>query len=475
MLERPHSVPTEVSRFSIASLLQRHISEVWIRFLLAIAGLVLAFSAALFSTVSRESGDLWATFILAGTALLLASVVGLTTVPYLARRVAVARVREVFDYDVTRGGIAYCVLAILIGVAAMNSGNNLLYIVLSAMLAAIIVSGFASAVVLHELDLELRLPEHVFAGRQVSGRIVLRNHRRRIPSLSVSVVPAKTRTGARVWRWQQEVFTFPPGSKTRRPWFQLPDRALRRIPAEVPPPAILTGAAYFAYIPPAAEVSAELALCFPRRGRYAQEALSLATRFPFALFKKTRSVPLAREIVVYPSVEATDELFDILPLITGEFETFLRGRGYNLYRIREYMPEDSARHIDWKATAKSGSPKVREFTREDERKLRIIFDNPSPGQVSEAAYEKAVQLAASLAWHFSSEGSEMTFASQEYECSPDVYGFLEHLASIEPRTSNSLVDEAHVFGDYNLVLTTRPRGTIPTALWACSYFIFLTA
>jgi uncharacterized protein (DUF58 family) len=475
MFEAPHSVPTQDSRFSIARLLQRHISEVWIRFLLAIAGLVLAFSAALFSTVSRESGDMWATFILASTALLLATVVGLTTVPYLARRVAVAPVREVFDYDVTRGGIAYCVLAILIGVAAMNSGNNLLYIVLSAMLAAIIASGFASAVVLHELDLELRLPEHVFAGRQVSGRILLRNHRKRIPSFSVSVVPAKARKGARVWRWQDEVFTFPPGRKTRQPWFQLPDRALRRVPAEVLPPAILNGAAYFAYVPPASEVSAELALCFPRRGRYAQEALGLATRFPFALFKKTRSVPLAREIVVYPSVEATDEFFDVLPLITGEFETFLRGRGYNLYRIREYMPEDSARHIDWKATAKSGSPKVREFTREDERKLRILFDNPGPSQLSEAAYEKAVQLAASLAWHFSTEGSEITFASQEYECSPDVYGFLEYLASIEPKGNNSLVDEAHVFGDYNLVLTARPRGTIPTALWACSYFIFLTA
>jgi len=80
---------------------------------------------------------------------------------------------------------------------------------------------------------------------------------------------------------------------------------------------------------------------------------------------------------------------------------------------------------------------------------------------------------ASVAWHFSSEGSEITFASQEYACSPDLYAFLEHLASIQPDAKNSLVDESNVFGDYNLVLTTRLRGTIPTALWACSYFIFL--
>ena len=90
-------------------------------------------------------------------------------------------------------------------------------------------------------------------------------------------------------------------------------------------------------------------------------------------------MPLAREILVYPPVEPTDEFFEILPLITGEFETFARGRGDDLYRIREYMPEDSARHVDWKATAKSGSLKVREFSREDERKVRLVFDNPSPG------------------------------------------------------------------------------------------------
>ena len=473
MSEVPQSALPGVSRWSVTRLLHAHVSEVWIRFLLAIAGLVLAFAAALFSTVSRESGDMWTTFILASAALLLATIVGLTTVPYLARRVAITRVREVLDYDVTRAGIAYVILAVLIGVGALNTGNNLLYIVLSAMLAAIVVSGLASAVVLRDLDLELRLPEHVFAGREVSGRILLRNQRKWIPSFSVSVVPPKKRKPRYVWRWQEDEFAFPPGRSAERQWFRLPDRALRRLPAQVPPPAILTGAAYFPYIPAASEVSAELALCFQRRGRYAQEALGIATRFPFALFRKTRSVPLAREIVVYPSVEATDEFFEVLPLIVGEFETFLRGRGYNLYGIREYMPEDSARHIDWKATAKSGSAKVREFTREDERKLRIIFDNPGPEVISEGSYEKAVQLVASLAWHFSTEGSEITFASQEYECSPDLYGFLEYLASIEPASTPSIVDEAHVFGDYNLVLTARPRGTIPTALWACSYFIFL--
>ena len=110
----------------------------------------------------------------------------------------------------------------------------------------------------------------------------------------------------------------------------------------------------------------------------------MATRFPFAFLTKTRDVPLEREILVYPPIEPPDELFEILPLVRGEWESFVRGRGSDLYRIREYLPEDSARHVDWKATAKSGSLKVREFSREDERKLCIVFDNPAAGVISGA-------------------------------------------------------------------------------------------
>ena len=57
-------------------------------------GLGLAFGAALFSTVSRDAGNVWATVILASASLLLATIVGLVTVPYLAKRVAVERLRE---------------------------------------------------------------------------------------------------------------------------------------------------------------------------------------------------------------------------------------------------------------------------------------------------------------------------------------------------------------------------------------------
>jgi uncharacterized protein (DUF58 family) len=472
----PSRQPVNTSQLSAIRRLSRFLHldlpEVWVRFLLAIVGLALAFGAALFSTVSRESGNLWATLVLASAALLLAVLVGLTTVPYLARRVAGAGIRDAFDYDVTKVGIVYVAIVLVIGIAALNTGNNLLYIVVAAMLAAIVVSGFASAMVLRGLELDVRLPEHVFAGRPMLGRIVLRNPRRWLPSFSVNVVPVE-KTVDKHWRWMPATFAVPPGRPPGRHWIQFRDYKLRRVAKTARPPGIFEGAAYFPYIPAGRELTADLELRFDRRGRYQQKSFGLATRFPFAFLTKTRRMPLVREIIVYPRVEPADEFFEVLPMITGEFETFVRGRGDDLYLIREYMPEDSARHVDWKATAKSGSLKVREFSREDERKLRIVFDNPDQGVVSEKAYEDAVALAASLSWHFSGENTEISFVSQGYSGEPDIYRFLAHLAVAQPQPLPSVVERLQPSEDYNIILTARPRGGIPTALWACSYFVFI--
>jgi uncharacterized protein (DUF58 family) len=445
-------------------------ADLWVKFLLALVGLGLAFAAALFSTVSRESGNLWATLVLASAALVLATLVGLATVPHLAQRVVSSRLRDAVDYEVTRTGGVYVVSTVLIAIAALNTGNNLLYIIVAAMLAAIIVSGVASAVVLQELELDVLVPEHVFAKTPVLGRIVLRNPRRWLPSFSIQVVPSKRKNLGKRWTIEPATFRIP---GTKHQWLQVPDRRVRRVPRVDPSPGIFEGSAHFPYVPPKSELSADLELCFARRGRYAEESFGLATRFPFAFLTKTRRLPLARSILVYPPVEQTEEFLHILPTITGEFETFVRGRGYDLYRIREYLPEDSARHVDWKATARTGSLKVREFSREDERRLRIVFDNPGPRILNTLGYEGAVALAASLAWHFAAEDADLSFVSQDYPADSDVYNFLRYLATVQPASTASVLDRLKATDDYNIVLTTRPRGSIPTGLWNCSYVIFV--
>jgi uncharacterized protein (DUF58 family) len=457
--------------------------------LLALLGLGLAFAAALLSTVSRDAGHVWTTFILASLSLLLAAFVGLVTVPYLAKRIALERLRDTFDYEVTRVGVVYVLVTLVIGIAALNTGNNLLYIVVAAMLSAILVSGLASAVVLRRLELDVRLPQHLFAGRSAAGRIVLRNSRHWLPSFSIRVIASgrKRRKGnqpAMRWEWESVTFAFPLNRPPEQQWLKLPDLRLRRVAAAPSTPPIFPGSAYFSFLPPRADSSADIELKFDRRGRYHEDSFGLATGFPFAFLTKTRRVPLQREILVYPRVDTTDKLIEILPLIRGEWQSFVQGRGSDLYRIREYGPDDSARHVDWKATAKSGSLKVRELTREDERKIRIIFDNPQAGVLSEQSYERAVELAASLAWYLADQQTEVSFFLSGHGSSNDLHEFLAQLAEVQPREvgPGEPIDEKYCATEaavsnasevFSLVLTARSRESLTNAHGNSSTFVFL--
>ena len=90
-------------------------------------------------------------------------------------------------------------------------------------------------------------------------------------------------------------------------------------------------------------------------------------------------------------------------------------------------------------------------------------------------YEGAIALAASLAWHFAGENTDLSFLAPGVENEQDVYAFLRYLALAQPvaEETASELDHLHVSDDYNVIFTARPRGSIPTSLWACSYFIFV--
>jgi uncharacterized protein (DUF58 family) len=471
-----HLYPRQGGR--VFAWLQSASAEVWVKFLLALIGLAIAFGAALLSTASGEAGNLWASVILASVALLMAAFVGLVTVPYLARRVALERLRETFRYDVTKAGIIYILATLVIGIAALNTGNNLLYIVVAAMLAAILVSGVVSALVLRRLQLNVRLPDHVYAGRPVMAHVALRNPRRFLPAFSIRVVPAsreKKNAARKKWQWQRTTFAFPLNRPPERQWVRMRDWKVKRIELHPPAPGIFEGMMYFPFLPAKSDSQADMQLLFARRGRYRESSFGMATQFPFSFMTKTRDVALEREILVFPAIDSTRELFEILPLLQGEWETFMRGRGSDLYLIREYMPEDSARHVDWKATAKSGSLKVREFSREDDRKLRIVFDNPLAGVISESAYERALSLAATLAWHFSLQNADLSFLVPGFAPIHGVLDFLTQLAVIQPE-QNSQMDldlmDPSAQGEYSIIITARPKGTFPAAWLNSSFLIF---
>jgi uncharacterized protein (DUF58 family) len=445
--------------------------EAWQRFFLAVAGLALAFTAAVFSSVARERGNMLATAVFATTALLLSGVVGLVTVPFLARRVAAARMKDALDFELTREGMVYLGLTLVIIVAALNTGNNLLFIVVGAMLAVFGVSGIASAADLRGLELDVIVPRNAFATRPVQVRVNLINPRLWMPAFSVKVFSQiDKKKKKRGWEWSKTEFTFP----RKKKWLRLPDYVLRK---KEPPPwqaKILTRPVYFTFVGARSEAGIDLELVFPRRGHYTQEGFSVATRFPFSFLVKSRKVALERDLLVYPALLEQDEFLDLLPMITGEFVSFVRGRGNELYRIREHTPQDPGRFVDWKATAKTGALKVREFTREDERRLRIVFDNPEPGRVSSPAFERAVSLAASLACHFNGENVDLSFAGSGYDGGLHLEDFLRYLATVQPdRKDVTFLDALPVSQDYNVILTSRKPGSLPSALWFSSYVIYM--
>ena len=84
-----------------------------------------------------------------------------------------------------------------------------------------------------------------------------------------------------------------------------------------------------------------------------------------------------------------------------------------------------------------------------------------------------VSLAASVAWSLAQQGVLLSFVSQDYEASGDVFGFLDFLAAVQPKPGISVLDTLAGSTDYSLVLTAQKRGTIPSAMWASAYFVFL--
>ena len=421
----------------------------WQRFLLALFGLGFALLLALEATILRESGQFGMAAASALSALVLAAVVAVATVPFLARRTALSRLLLGIEYRPTRAGLTYLLVLLAISLAAVNTGNNLLYIILASLLAGLIISGIVSSLVLKGIEIGLELPQHVFTNQPVPARLTFHNTKRIAASFAVTLsgLPARRRDGI--------------DAKRRE---------------------ILARPVYWDHVPPQSSRVREIELTFPRRGRYAQDGLRLSTRFPFGLLVKSRVTSVRQEILVLPAIEPTQEFYEVLPLVSGEVESLAKGRGHDLYAIRDYRDSDSARHVDWKATARTHQLKIREFTREDERRVVLVFDarlsQATPSAL--ARFEKAVDLCACLAWHFSEIGAEMQFVTQGFgtrlgRASNVLYPTLESLALIEPRLDSdgaSLSQIPDSASGFQILLTSQPRGSIPTALWSNSYVIF---
>jgi uncharacterized protein (DUF58 family) len=430
----------------------------WRSFFVAMIALAAALFFALYSGAAANGGHLALAAVSAIAALALAGWVAFTIVPVLARRTPLRWLAYQIDYKVTREGVVYLAGVLIVALAAMNTGNNLLFMVLGCLLAGILISGLLSRLVLSGVDVRLELPEHIFAGQPIMAIAQLENTKQTMPSFSVLLVSEE------------------------RP------RPKKEMLASVVP-NILARPVYFAHIPHQQTARQKVELTFPLRGVYRQDVLGLRTKFPFGFLQKTRRINSGIEALVYPSVEPTGEFFEILPLVTGELESYQRGRGNDLYAIRDYQFNDSARHVDWKASARTGLLQVREYAREDERRVLLAFD-PYVAAGEESAigakerFERAVKICAGLAWHFYEMNSVLEFRSAGFAtpraaAGEIIYDALQCLARVSPLQSqaghsflDSLSDAPDIF---KIVLTSQPRGSIPTQLWNSSFILFLPA
>jgi uncharacterized protein (DUF58 family) len=320
-------------------------------------------------------------------------------------------------YKVTRGGALFTAAILMVAFGAVASANNLLFLIVAAMLATLLISGLVSRLCLAGLELDFRVPDHIPAGRNIPARLFVRNHKWFIPSFSIRV------------------------------------EAIRE---EGSP--IMKSGVYFPLIPAGVTLEAVVDVQFPRRGAYKQNGFAFSTSFPFGFLDKIARVTLTREMVVYPSVDPRPGFDDLLAGLSGEIESHYRGLGRDFYRIRPYEAFESSRHVDWKASAHTGALQIREFAREEEQTVEVFLDRDIARQHDEW-FEHAINCCAFLAWRLSNNGASIHFRSQGYEFRQpedgDIYTILKYLALVYPQ--RGVVEAPLDTTSYKVVFTPSPR------------------
>jgi len=427
--------------------------------LLVLAGL----AAALVTVLARQANETGLAGVAAILSLIIALLLTIFIVPPLARSARVEVASIDLPFEPTSGGGVFLVIIIVVGFAAWNTGNNLLFLVFSLLCSTLFVGWIAARTSLRDLTVSARFPDHIFAAEPAPVIVTLRNTKRLLPSFSIFVE-------ARGPNSQPVV-----AGKPRR-------RYAKRL------------LAYFSYVPHHASAEQRVEQLFPKRGHVLIDGFELSTRFPFGFFRRRRRLHARNvDIIVYPKPEVISDELHLLPMYAGRMPSLRRGAGHDLFSMRDYQPQDNLRHIDWKATARSRRLTVREFTSEDERRITILLDTRLPGEVNDdlqQRFERGVVQTASLLKHFIDERAEVRLVLGE-EVGPfgsgieQLYRCLRRLALVTPAegsepesfeidtTMKTNVTRDAVEHDYAIMLTAAAPGSIPASVWRTSHVIYL--
>lgn len=367
---------------------------------------------AVFTLWAHRSGNVRAAGIAAGLSLIFVLLILIFVVPPLARNASAEASQMNLPFEFTSGGAIYLGLIVIVGFSAWNTGNNLLFLVLSFLTAAMIVGFFAGSFCLKKLDVKMRFPETIFAGQETPILVSLHNRKFLFPSYSiVAEVRGKEREKSLILNELKKLLPAKMAEKMARP------------------PIIKHTLDYFIHLPRRQTVENKAEHIFQNRGRFIIKDFELSTKFPFGFFRHRRRLPAqAAELIVFPKLSTLAEETENLPLDIGKLVVQKRGMGQDLLAMRDYQPMDDLRRVDWKATARANRLIVREFSAEDERRITVFLDTRlhenADGEktlslrekidaervggiaISEK-FEKGVSLTASLLSFFTEEQAEI--------------------------------------------------------------------
>jgi uncharacterized protein (DUF58 family) len=257
----------------------------------------------------------------------------------------------------TREGKYYLGITLGVGFAAINTGNNLLYLLLGMLLSLIVVSGVMSELSLRDLTVTRRMPLRAQVGRAHLVEIEVYNHKKRVPSYAIEV---------------EDLRAGQPADKR----------------------------CFFLKISPSSAQVAAYRRTPARRGRDQHTGFRIATRFPFGLFEKSREVSSAGELVIYPPVDPVELPVEAVGRSGSGSRVVGRGQGDDIYSVRPMRDGDDPRDIYWRKSAGHQQIVLRERVREARPDVELVLDVVRPegaGEGYAAGFERHVREVASRA------------------------------------------------------------------------------
>lgn len=271
---------------------------------------------------------------------------------------------------ITREGWFYVLFTLVVGAAAINTGNNLLYLVLGLLVSFLLLSAFLSEMVLGGLRIERRLPPHGVAGQRLRVGWVVHNRKRRFASHSL---------------------------------------ALNEI-------GVADCTAYLQRVGPRGERTTWWSHTLPRRGHLELRGVRISTRFPFGLFEKTREFELPDSLPVHPAGSLEGEAQARMPAALGAASEPHPGWGTEFHALREYREGDDLRRVHWRSTARVGRLLVVETDRQRRGRITLLVD--TRGAEGPEALDGAADLLVALARRLLAEGCEVGVRTQGEEVAP---------------------------------------------------------